>query len=139
MKRLFAMVIGVLVVLWIVLPQFVFIIDEREQAIVTQFGAYVRTVATPGLHLKLPFVQSLQRFDRRVLATDAAPAEYLTLDKKRVVVDYVARWRISDPLAFFTSVATLEGARARIEDIVFSELRRQLASQDFAPVTSELR
>jgi modulator of FtsH protease HflC len=139
MKRLFAVVIGVLIVLWLVLPQFVFIIDEREQAIITQFGAYVRTVATPGLHLKLPFVQSLQRFDRRVLATDAAPAEYLTLDKKRVVVDYVARWRISDPLAFFKSVATLEGARARIEDIVFSELRRELASKDFAPVTSELR
>ena len=93
----------------------------------------------PGLHTKVPFVHTVHRFDRRVLATDAQPAEYLTLDKKRVVVDYVARWRIADPLAFFKSVRTLEGARARIEDITFSELRRELASQDFAPVTSELR
>jgi membrane protease subunit HflC len=139
MRRLFIIVIGVIIVLWIVLPQFVFTIDEREQAIITQFGAYVKTVATPGLHFKVPFVQTLQRFDKRVLATDADPAEYLTLDKKRVVVDYVARWRINDPLTFFTSVATLEGARARIEDIVFSELRREFASQEFAPVTSELR
>jgi membrane protease subunit HflC len=139
MKRLFIIVIGVIIALWIVLPQFVFTIDEREQAIITQFGAYVRTIATPGLHFKVPFVQTLQRFDRRVLATDADPAEYLTLDKKRVVVDYVARWRINDPLAFYKSVATLEGARARIEDIVFSELRREFASQEFAPVTSELR
>jgi membrane protease subunit HflC len=139
MRRLFSIGIAVIIVLWIVLPQFIFIVDEREQAIITQFGAYVRTIATPGLHFKVPFVQTLQRFDKRVLATDAAPAEYLTLDKKRVVVDYVARWRIKDPLAFFKSVATLEGARARIEDIVFSELRRELASQDFAPVTSELR
>ena len=84
-------------------------------------------------------MQTVHCFDKRVLTTDAPPAEYLTLDKKRVVVDYVARWQITDPLAFFTSAATLEGAKARIEDIVFSELRRELASQEFAPVTSELR
>jgi membrane protease subunit HflC len=132
-------VLGVIGLLLLVMPQMLFMLDEREQAIITQFGAYVRTVATPGLHAKVPFVHSVTRFDRRVLATDAPPAEYLTLDKKRVVVDYVARWRIADPLAFFKSVRTLEGARARIEDIVFSELRRELASQDFAPVTSELR
>jgi modulator of FtsH protease HflC len=139
MRRLFFVVLGVIIALWIVLPQFVFIIDEREQALITQFGAYVRTITTPGLHVKMPFVHTLQRFDKRVLATDAAPAEYLTLDKKRLVVDYVTRWRINDPLAFFKSVATLEGVRARIEDIVFSELRRELSSQDFAPVTSEMR
>jgi membrane protease subunit HflC len=139
MRRLFFVVLGVIIALWIVIPQFVFVIDEREQAIITQFGAYVRTITTPGLHVKVPFVHILQRFDKRVLATDAAPAEYLTLDKKRLVVDYVTRWRINDPLAFFKTVATLEGVTARIEDIVFSELRRELASQDFAPVTSEMR
>ena len=139
MKRFLSSIGGVLVVLWMLLPQVFFMLDEREQAIITQFGAYVRTVTQPGLHTKVPFVHTVHRFDRRVLATDAQPAEYLTLDKKRVVVDYVARWRIADPLAFFKSVRTLEGARARIEDIVFSELRRELASQEFAPVTSELR
>jgi membrane protease subunit HflC len=139
MNRFFLGIIGIIVGLWILIPQVVFTVDERHQVIITQFGAYVRTVTTPGLHVKMPFVQTLLRFDKRVLATDAAPAEYLTLDKKRVVVDYVARWRIIDPLAFFKSVATLEGARARIEDVVFSELRREFASKDFAPVTSELR
>ena len=121
MRRLFFVVLGVIIALWIVLPQFVFVIDERDQAIITQFGAYVRTITTPGFHVKVPFVHTLQRLDKRVLATDAAPAEYLTLDKKRLVVDYVTRWRINDPLAFFKTVATLEGVRARIEDIVFSE------------------
>jgi len=139
MKRILSMLGGVLFVLWVLALQVFFMLDEREQAIITQFGAYVRTVTQPGLHTKIPFVHTVHRFDRRVLATDAQPAEYLTLDKKRVVVDYVARWRIADPLAFFKSVRTLEGARARIEDITFSELRRELASQDFAPVTSELR
>jgi membrane protease subunit HflC len=139
MRRILISLGGALLVLWVLLTQVFFILDEREQAIITQFGAYVRTVTQPGLHVRMPFVHTVHRFDRRVLATDATPAEYLTLDKKRVVVDYVARWRIADPLAFFISVRTLEGARARIEDIVFSELRRELASQDFAPVTSELR
>jgi membrane protease subunit HflC len=139
MKRILSILGGVLFVLWVLVPQVFFMLDEREQAIITQFGAYVRTVAQPGLHTKVPFVHTVHRFDRRVIATDAQPAEYLTLDKKRVVVDYVVRWRITDPLAFFKSVRTLEGARARIEDIAFSELRRELASQDFAPVTSELR
>jgi membrane protease subunit HflC len=135
-------VIGVFVVfavLWLLIPQLLFIIDEREQAIVTQLGAYVRTITEPGLHAKIPFVQTVHRFDKRVLATDADPAEYLTLDKKRLVVDYVARWQIKDPLTFFISVATLDGARARIEDIVFSELRQAISGQDFAPVTSEHR
>jgi modulator of FtsH protease HflC len=116
-----------------------FTIDEREQAIITQFGAYIRTITQPGLQVKMPFVQTVHRFDKRVLAVDADPAEYLTLDRKRLVVDFVARWRITDPLAFFTSVVTLDGARARIEDIVVSGLRQAIASQDFAPVTSEQR
>jgi len=125
--------------LWVLIPQLLFTIDEREQAIITQLGAYIRTITEPGLHAKIPFMQSVHRFDKRVLATDADPAEYLTLDKKRLVVDYVARWQIKDPLAFLISVATLDGARARIEDIVFSELRQAISGQDFAPVTSEHR
>jgi membrane protease subunit HflC len=135
-------VIGILVVvvaLWVLIPQVLFTIDERDQAIITQFGAYIRTLTEPGLHVKMPFVQTVHRFDKRVLAVDAQPAEYLTLDRKRLVVDFVARWRITDPLAFFISVATPDGARARIEDIVFSQLRQAISSQDFAPVTSEQR
>jgi membrane protease subunit HflC len=139
MKRIMTGILVAFAALWGLIPQVLFTIDEREQAIITQFGAYIRTITDPGLHVKLPFVQTVHRFDKRVLATDAAAAEYLTLDKKRLVVDYVARWRIKDPLAFFISVATLDGARARIEDIVFSALRQAISSQDFAPVTSELR
>jgi modulator of FtsH protease HflC len=139
MKKIVIAILVVFVALWVLVPQALFTIDEREQAIITQFGAYVRTLTEPGLHVKTPFVQTVHRFDKRVLAVDAAPAEYLTLDRKRLVVDFVARWRITEPLAFFTSVATQDGARARIEDIVVSGLRQAIASQDFAPVTSEQR
>jgi modulator of FtsH protease HflC len=139
MKKIVIAILVVFAALWVLVPQALFTIDEREQAIITQFGAYVRTLTEPGLHVKTPFVQTVHRFDKRVLAVDADPAEYLTLDRKRLVVDFVARWQITDPLAFFTSVVTLDGARARIEDIVVSGLRQAIASQDFAPVTSEQR
>jgi modulator of FtsH protease HflC len=139
MKKIVIAILVVFAALWVLVPQVLFTVDEREQAIITQFGAYVRTITEPGLQVKTPLVQTVHRFDKRVLAVDAAPAEYLTLDRKRLVVDFVARWRITDPLSFFISVATLDGARARIEDIVVSGLRQAIASQDFAPVTSEQR
>lgn len=139
MKRILVGLIVVIIGLWVLIQSVLFTVDERAQVIITQFGAYIRTIKDPGLHTKVPLVQTVHRFDKRVLATDAPAAEYLTLDKKRLVVDYVARWRIDDPLEFFTSVATLEGAKARIEDIVFSELRRELSSQDFEPIISDRR
>jgi membrane protease subunit HflC len=139
MKKLVIAILVVIAALWVLVPQALFTIDEREQAIITQFGAYIRTLTEPGLYVKTPFVQTVHRFDKRVLAVDSPPAEYLTLDRKRLVVDFVARWRITEPLAFFTSVATEDGAKARIEDIVVSGLRQAIASQDFAPVTSEQR
>ena len=114
--------------------QVFFIVDEREQAIITQFGGYLRTVDQPGLAVKAPFVQVVKRFDRRILVSDAPQAEYLTQDKKRLVADPVTRWRISDPLQFFKTVRDENGARARLNDLVFSELRREVASYPFATV-----
>ena len=69
------------------MPQAFFTVDEREQVIVTQLGEYVRTINTPGLAIKLPLIQTVTRFDRRVLATDAPQAEYLSQDKKRLIAD----------------------------------------------------
>lgn len=137
--RGFVLLLGSVLVLALLLPQVLFTIGEREQAVITQFGAYVRTASAPGLHLKVPLIQTVHYFDKRVLSTNAPPAEYLTHDKKRLVVDYVARWRIGDPLTFLKSVGTLEGARVRVEDIIFSAMRGEMGAQDFAAVISEQR
>ena len=118
----------------VIAAQVFFIVDEREQAIITQFGGYLRTVDEPGLAVKAPFVQVVKRFDRRILVSDAPQAEYLTQDKKRLVADPVTRWRISDPLKFFKTVRDENGARARLNDLVFSEVRREVASYPFATV-----
>jgi membrane protease subunit HflC len=117
----------------------VYTVDETEQAIVTRFGEYRRTALEPGLYLKLPVVEVVLRFPSQILASDATPAKYLTLDKKRLAIDHLTRWRIRDPLLFFKTVHDERGARARIDDLVFSAIRRELASHPFAKIISELR
>jgi len=77
--------------------------------------------------------------EKRVLSSDAPPQEYLTSDKKRLVVDHVTRWQITDPLLFFKAVRTEAGARARLNDIVFSELRRELATVEFKDIIAQER
>ena len=119
--------------------QVFFVVDETKQAIVLQFGDPIRTIRSPGLATKLPFVQDVTLFEKRVLSSDAPPQEYLTTDKKRLVVDHVTRWRITDPLLFFKTVSTEARARARLDDIVFSELRRELATVNFVDVISQER
>ncbi|HMN28437.1 MAG TPA: protease modulator HflC, partial [Caldilineaceae bacterium] len=119
--------------------QWFFIVDERNQAIILQFGEPIATIRQSGLSTKVPFIQNVIYFERRVLSSGALPQEYLTRDKKRLVVDHVTRWRIEDPLLFYKAVRTEAGARARLDDIVFSELRRELAKVDFAEVISDER
>ncbi len=119
--------------------QSVVVVDETNQAIVTQFSEYRRTITDAGLHFKLPFAQNVTYLERRMLSSDAFSQEYLTLDKKRAVVDHVTRWRINDPLRFFVTVRTQLGAQARLDDIVLSELRRELAVHNLETVIAEQR
>lgn len=128
-----------LFVAFIISRQALFQVNETEQVIITQFGEYKRTVQEPGLATKVPFVQTVNRFDRRILSSDAPKAEYLTQDKKRLVADPVTRWRITDPLQFFKTVRDESGARARLDDLVFSELRREVASHEFGVVIGTKR
>jgi membrane protease subunit HflC len=116
-----------------------FTIDEKEQAIITQFGKYIRTIQKPGLHFKIPIIQTLHLFDKRVLTQDAAAVEYITLDKKRVVVDHVSRWKIEDPLEFYRSVRTEAGALSRLEDILVARLRQEIAKHNFIGFIREER
>ena len=123
----------------IVSREIFFTVDETEQVIITQFGEYKRTIQQPGLAFKLPFIQTVNRFDRRILVSDAPQAEYLTQDKKRLVADPITRWRITDPLLFYKTVREESGARARLDDLVFSELRQEVARHTFAAVIGTKR
>jgi modulator of FtsH protease HflC len=112
-----------------------FQLSETEQAILTQFGKPVGgLVTTPGLHLKIPFVQTVHRFDKRWLEFDGDADEIPTKDKKYIWVDTYARWRIADPLRYFQAVHDERGAQSRLDDIVDGETRNAVASFDLIEV-----
>ncbi len=116
----------------------VFIIDETEVAIVTQFGQHKKSITSPGLNYKLPW-QDVSRMDRRVLSSNSPSARMLTKDKKYLVADPVTRWQIQDPLLFFKSVRNEAQAKHRIDDIVLSELRRELGTANFGDIIGNER
>jgi modulator of FtsH protease HflC len=137
-RLLIALFIGFAVVA-IIVPQTLYIVNEWEQTIIVMFGRPRRTIKDPGLKVKIPFLENIQRFDKRILASDAVPAEYLTKDKKRLLADHVTRWRIEDPLEYYKTVGNESQAVKNLDDIVFSAMRRTIAEHDFAPVISEKR
>ncbi len=100
-----------------------YVVNEAEQAIVTQFGKPVGDVSVPGLHFKLPFVQKVTRFEKRILKWDGDPNQIPTKDKRFIWIDTTARWRIKEPLLFYTTVATENGAMSRLDDIIDSVVR----------------
>jgi membrane protease subunit HflC len=121
------------------LAQLTFTIGEWEQGLLLQFGSPRRILQEPGLYFKLPFLQTLVRLDKRVLSTDARTAEYLTLDKKRVLVDHASRWRIRDPLEFYRSIRDQQRAWARLDDLISARLRQETAKHNFLDFVREKR
>lgn len=101
-----------------------FVVDEAEQAIIVQFGEpQGDVISTPGLHWKLPFVQEVRRYDRRLLVWDGDVSQIPTLGREFIQVDTTARWRIVDPLQFLRSVRDERGGRTRLDDIIDSVVR----------------
>jgi membrane protease subunit HflC len=120
--RLSAIVAALVVLL--VAANSVFVVNEAQSAILLQFGRIARTGYEPGLHFKIPFVQQVQRFDKRVLTLDSAPERYLTSEKKDVNIDFFVKWRIADPARFYVAVAGNETlAQQRVGPIVKEGLR----------------
>jgi membrane protease subunit HflC len=113
-----------------------FTVDETEQAIITQLGEFVKDVNQPGLHFKIPLIQKVRRFEARVLEYDAEAKPIITQDKKHLVIDNYARWKIIDPLKFYQTVGSESKAQSRLDDIVFSELREELARHTLTEIVS---
>lgn len=116
-----------------------FTVSEIQQAVVTQLGKPVRVVKNPGLHFKLPFFQQVIFFDNRLLDYDSAPTEVVTKDKKALVVDNYSRWRIKDPLLMLQTVQNENGAQARLDDIIYSELRLELGLHSLIEIVASKR
>ncbi len=132
-------VIVLIVVAAILSAAAMFTIDETEQAIVTQLGKYIRTIKEPGLNFRIPFIQKVHRFEDRILEYDAAVAKVITSDKKHLMLDNYARWRIIDPLKFYQAVRNEFGAQSRLDDIVFAEIRIEAARHTMTEIISKNR
>src|SRR5439155_2156447 len=110
-------------------------VRETEFALVTQFGRPVRTVLEAGLHVKWPF-QYLLRFDRRLRIYNPRPSEFLTRDKKNLVIENYVAWRIEDPNRFVQSVGDASAAEMRLHDIIWSGLSASLGTRDLDSLVS---
>lgn len=124
MKNKSLLLIILLVVLFFILNAGLFIVDETQMAIITQFGKPVLPAKKePGLHFKIPFIQKVHFFEKRIMEWDGYPNQIPTKDKKYIWVDTTARWRIVDPLKFMQSVKDEMGAQSRLDDIIDAATR----------------
>ncbi|WP_020400055.1 protease modulator HflC [Kordiimonas gwangyangensis] len=117
----------------------VFVVDERNQAIVVQFGEPKRTVTEPGLQFKLPFVEQVIYLDKRILSLDVQPQEVLASDQRRILVDSFARYRISDPLKRYQAARTDAQAESLLENAMESTVRQVLAQEPMVGIVSGQR
>jgi modulator of FtsH protease HflC len=138
-QRLIA-IAGVAVVLGLLLLSSLYTVQQTQLALVVQVGEPRQVVTTPGLHVKLPYpLQTVDYFDKRVLNVELPTEEVIAQDKKRLLVDAFARWRITDPLRFFQSLSNQAVAQVRLVPILGSNVRRILGAQTFASVLSTQR
>jgi len=123
----------------ILIPQVFFIVDQTESAVVLFMGKPLKTIHDPGLNIRIPFVQQVLYFDNRILEYDADARVVVTKDKKNLVIDNFAKWRIEDPLKFYQTMRDEIGAQARLDDIIYSNLRAELGKYTLAQIVSENR
>ncbi len=132
-KTIVLIVAAALVLL--VLVDAVYIVSETDQVIITQFGEPIGdAVNKAGIHLKMPFIQKTNFFEKRWLEWDGFPNQIPTKDKKYIWVDTYARWRISDPLVFYQRVRDERGAQSRLDDVIDGETRNVIANYDLIEV-----
>lgn len=135
MTTLSVVILLAAVLIW----QSLFTVNQMQSAIVLQLGEPMNEVYKPGLHFKIPFIQKVVYFDARVLDYEATSREAFTVDKKAIVLDNYARWRITDPLQFYRTMRSLVGAQARLDDVVYSQLRAMVGGYTLSEVVSTQR
>src|SRR5262245_5442379 len=132
-------VVVVAVVLLVVAYGSLFTVYQTRQALVVRLGEPIRIITEPGLKLKIPVIDSVISIDKRILDLEAPAQEVIASDQKRLVVDAFARYRIHDPLRFYQTVTSIEGANSRLSTLLVSALRRVLGEATFIQVVRDER
>jgi len=128
--------IPAVILIGVVLFQSLFVVQEINQAIVLQFGDPKKIISKAGLNFKLPFIQNVVFLDKRILNLDNAPQEVIASDQKRLIIDAITRFQITDPLKFYISVGNERVARSRLSTIINSRIRGVLGTQELATLLS---
>jgi len=124
-------IIIVVLVLLVIFSQSTYVVDEKQQVVVTQFGRPIGdAVTTPGIKFKMPFIHTVNYFEKRYMEWDGDPNQVPTKDKKFIFVDTYARWQITDPLQFFKRLTNERGAQSRLDDILDGETRNFIANNN---------
>ena len=140
MSRLMTGLVAAVFVLVLGLGSTLFTVQQTEQVLITQFGEPIRVITKPGLHAKIPLVQTVISFDRRLLDYEVQSEEVILGDQRRLIVDSFTRFRIVDPLRYYQAVGpTEEGIRVRLNSVVSSSLRRVLGNEQLLNVLSSNR
>ncbi len=135
-NKLFAL-LGIVLLAGVTVHSTFYTVDPREKALVVRFGQVLRYDEAPGLHVKMPFLDEVHFFDSRILTLDAEPQQFLTSEKKYVVVDSFVKWRIVDALKYYVTVGGQESeARRRLEQVVNSNLRDEFGKRTVHDVIS---
>src|SRR5690606_26474189 len=137
MKKNIAIATVLIVVLLVVAFNSVFVVEQGEFKVVLQFGEAVRVEDTPGLKLKVPFIERTVSYPKKQMISDSEPAPIITLDQKPIVVDNYTVWRISDPQRFIRTARTLENAEKLIDNAVYNTVRRNLSEIRYDQIISE--
>jgi membrane protease subunit HflC len=126
-KTLLIPIIIAVVVIGILWAGPFYIIDEGEQAVIVQMGRLVNVITDAGLHVKIPFIEEVVRYPKRIMAWDGEQKSMPTREKQYIWVDVIARWRIADPQKFYESISTISGAYSKLAEVIDSEVRTVVA------------
>jgi modulator of FtsH protease HflC len=137
MKQNTFIIIGILAI--VLASSSMFTVHMTQSAIILELQKPKKIVSEPGLYFKIPFIQQVRYFSKQLLDNDSPPAEVITKDKKNLLIDNFTVWKIVDPLKFLETVRNVRGAEARLDDILFSQLRVEMGTHQLIDIVTETR
>lgn len=132
-KRLIYIAVPLILIVAILISN-AFIMKPNEYGVIKEFGKIVKVIDTDGLKFKVPFIQTLTKLPKYVLFYDVPATEINTFDKKRILVDYYTLWKITDPFSMLETLKTIDGAEARLSDIMYSNVRNELGKLEYGAI-----
>lgn len=133
-KNQTSLIVGIAIIIGIIILNPFYIIQEGNQVVVTRFGEIINSASAAGLHLKIPFIDVVTTYPKKVMSLDGDSQRIPTRENQFIIVDTTSRWRITDPVKFYESITSIEGAYARLSDIIDSAVRTVITSSSLNDV-----